>query len=112
MQGVFCANFGYYQRGWTPCKEFRHGYLFSDNPDRDPYYYGVMEDVEGIPSNNNPNDELMYKHLTNGVHLFLPLLGPTCHFFNLPYRLPKGSAKDRVFMMHITRCILDTGWGR
>ena len=71
-----------------------------------------MEDVEGIPWNYNPNYELRYKHLTNGVHMFMPLLGPTCRFCNLQYRLPTTSPKDRVFIMHITRCILEAGWGR
>ena len=70
-----------------------------------------MEDVAGIPWNSNPVDELRYKHLTNSFHMFVPFLGPTCHFYNLQYRLPRSSPKDRVFMMHITMCIMDAGWG-
>ena len=69
-----------------------------------------MEDVEGRPWNYNPKDEIRYKHLTNGVNMFMPFLGPTCNFCNLQYRLPISSPNDRVFMMHITRCILDAGW--
>ena len=68
--------------------------------------------MEVIPWNSNTKDELRYKHLTNGVHLLMPFLGPTCHFLNLQYRLPTRSAKYRVFMMHITRCILDACWER
>ena len=53
-----------------------------------------MEDVEGIPWNYNPKDELRYKHLTNGVHMFMPFLGPTCHFCKYPiqasYKFFKG----------------------
>ena len=47
---------------------------------REPYYYGLMEDVEVIPLNFNPKDELSYKHLITGGHLFMPFLGPTCRF--------------------------------
>ena len=47
--------------------------------DRETYYYGVMQDVEGIPWNYNHKDELRYKHLTNGVHILIPFLGPTCN---------------------------------
>ena len=68
--------------------------------------------MEGIPWNSNSKDELRYKQLPNGVHLFMPLLGTTCHFCNIQYRLPTSSAKDRVFLMHITRYIMDAGWGR
>ena len=71
-----------------------------------------MEDVEGIPWNVNPKDELRYKHLTNGLHMFMPLLGLTFHFCNIQYRLAKISTKVRVFMMHITRYNMDPGWGR
>ena len=71
-----------------------------------------MEDVEGITWNSNTKDELRYKHLTNFLHMFILFVGYTCHFYNIQYSIPKGSAKDRVFMMHITKCILDTGWGR
>ena len=78
----------------------------------EPYYYGVMDDVECIPWNVNPKDELMYKHLTNGLHMFMPFLGPTFHFFNIQYRLATSSPKDRVFIMHTKRCIMYTGWGR
>ena len=46
----------------------------------DPYYYVAMDDVEFIHCNYNPKGELRYKHLTNGVHLFIPFLGTTCHF--------------------------------
>ena len=112
MQGVFCANFGYSQRVWPPCQECWNGYCLSSNPDRETYYYGVMDDVEGIIWNSNSRDELRYKYLNNGVHLFMPSLGHTCNFCNLQYRLPTISAKDRVFIMYITKCILDTGWGR
>ena len=42
----------------------------------------------------------------------MPILGPTCHFYNIPYIIPISSPKDRVFIIHITRCILDAGWGR
>ena len=42
----------------------------------------------------------------------MPFLGPTCHFYNIQYRIPTSSAKGMVFMMHITRYILDAGWGR
>ena len=112
MQEVFCANLGYYQRGWPPCQECWHRDCFSADLDRDLYYYGVMEDVEGIPWNYNPKYELRYKHLTNGVNMFMPFLGPKCHFFNIKYMLPTSSSKDRVFMMHITRSIMDAGWGR
>ena len=38
-----------------------------------------MEDVEGIPWNYNPKDELMHKKLTNGVQMFMSFLGTTCH---------------------------------
>ena len=61
--------------------------LMPTNPDGEPYYYGVMEDVEGIPWNFNPEDELRYKHLTNGVKIFMPFLGPTYHFCILLKRL-------------------------
>ena len=71
-----------------------------------------MEDVESIPWNSNIKDELRYKHLTNGVHMFMPFLGPKCHFCNILYRLLTSFPKYRVFMMHITSCILDSGWGR
>ena len=80
--------------------------------DRELYYYGVMEDVEDTPWDYNPKDKLRYKHLTNGFHLFMPFLGPTCHFYNIQYRLPTGSAKDRVFIMHTTMCIMDAVWER
>ena len=42
----------------------------------------------------------------------MPLLGSICHFFNILYRIPTSSLKDRVFMIHTTMCILDAGWGR
>ena len=71
-----------------------------------------MEDVEGIPWYSNPKDELRYKKLTNGVHLFMPFLGPICCLYKIQYRLPKISVNFRVLMMHITRCILDAGLGR
>ena len=71
-----------------------------------------MEDVEGIPWNYNPKDELKYKHLNNVVNLFMPLLGPTCYCCDIKYRLPTGYAKGWVFMMSITRCILKACWGR
>ena len=70
-----------------------------------------MEDVEDIPWNSNLKDGLRYKHITNCVKKFMPLLDPTCNFCNLQYRLPTSSPKDWLFMMHITRCILDAGWG-
>ena len=54
----------------------------------------------------------MYKHLTNGLNVFMPFLGPKCHFCNIQYRLPTSSAKDRVFTMHIKGFILDAGWRR
>ena len=111
IKGVFCANFSYYWRGWPICQECFHGDFFSANPDRETYYYGLMKDVEGIPWNSNPKDELRYKHLTNCVHMFMPFLVPTCHLCNLQYRLSTSSPKYRVFMMHITRYILDAGWG-
>ena len=56
MQGVFRANLDQYQIGCPPCQECWHGYFFSDNLNREPYYYGVMEDVEVIPWNYNPKD--------------------------------------------------------
>ena len=31
---------------------------------------------------------------------------------NIQYRILTSSPKYRAFMMHITRCILDAGWGR
>ena len=71
-----------------------------------------MEDVENIPWNSNIKDELRYKHLTNGVHLLMPFLGPICNFCNIQYRVPTSSVKGVVFMMLISRCILDAGWGR
>ena len=79
-QVVFCANSRYSQRGWPPCQECWHGDFLSAKPDREPYDYGIMEDVEGIAWNCNPKGELIYKHLTNGVQLFIPFLGPKCHF--------------------------------
>ena len=109
---MLCAKFGYYQRGGPPCKECWHGSLFSANPDRELYYYGVMEDVEGVPWDSNPEDELRYKHLNNGMHMFMLLLGPKCHFCNIQYRLPTSSLNESMLMMYITRCILHTGWGR
>ena len=33
-----------------------------------------------IPWNSNPKDEISYQNLTNGVKLFMPFHGPTCHF--------------------------------
>ena len=54
----------------------------------------------------------MYKHLTNGLNVFMPFLGPKCHFCNIQYRLATSSPKDGVFMMHIKRCIMEAGWGR
>ena len=95
MQGVLCANFGYSQRGWPPCQECWNGGCLSDNLDREPYYYGVMEDVEGIPWNSNPKDEIRYKHLTNGVNLFMPFLGPTCHFCKDPIQAPHKFCKGQ-----------------
>ena len=112
MKGVFCANFGYPQRGWNICQECCHGDYFSDNSDREPYYYKVIEDVEGIPWKFYPKDELSYKHLTNGVYMFMLFLVPTCQLYNVQYRIHTGSPKDRVFMMHITKCIMGAGWGR
>ena len=109
MHGVLCANFGYSRRGWPPCQECWNGDCLSDNLDREPYYYGVMEDVEGIPWNYNPKDELMHKKLTNGVQMFMSFLGTTCHLCNIQYRLPTSSENDMVFMMHITRCIMYAG---
>ena len=94
MKGVFCAKFGYSRRGWSPCQECLHRNCLSANPDKEAYYYGVMEDVEGIPGNSNPRDELRYKHLTNSVHMFMHFLGPTCHFckspIHDPHKLSKG----------------------
>ena len=78
----------------------------------EPYYYGVMEDVEDIPWIYNPKDELRYKDLNNGVQMCTALLGPTCHLCNIQYMLHTSSPNDRVFIMHITRCILDARWGR
>ena len=101
MHGVFCDNFCYYRRGWLPYQECWHGDFFSAIPDREPYHYGIMEVVEGIPWNENIKDELRYKNLTNGVQLFTPFLGTTLHLLNLQYRPPTISKKDRVFMMHI-----------
>ena len=109
---MFCANFDYSQIGWPPYHECWHRDCLSANPDRELYYYGVMEDVEDTPWDYNPKDKLRYKHLTNGFHLFMPFLGPTWHLCNLQYRLPTGSAKDRVFVVHITRFILNEVWGR
>ena len=40
-------------------------------------------EVEGITWNENPKYELRYRNMTNDVHLFMPLLDPTCHFYNL-----------------------------
>ena len=80
MKGVFCAKFGYSRRGWSPCQECWHSNFLSSNSDKETYYYGVMEDVEGIPWNSNPGDEPRYKQLTNGVHVFMHFLGPTFHF--------------------------------
>ena len=91
---MFCAKFGYSQRGWPPCQEYWHGNCLSANPDREPYYYCVIDDVSGIPWNSNPKDKLRYKHLTNDVHMFMPFLGPTCHFrkspIQDPYKFSKG----------------------
>ena len=64
------------------------GIDFSANPTREPYYYGVMEYVEGIPWDYNPKDEIIYKHLTNGMHIFMPFLGPICHFCESPIQDP------------------------
>ena len=100
---MFCANFGYSQRGWPPYQECWHGDCFSDNPDRELYYYGVMEDGKVIHFNSNPKDEIRYRHLTNYLHMFIPFLGTTCHFCNIQYRIHTSSTKYRVFMMHITR---------
>ena len=70
-----------------------------------------MKDVEGITWNNNPEDELRYKHLNNGVHMFMLFLGTSCNVCNIQYSLPTSYKKYRVFMMHIKRCIMDAGWG-
>ena len=96
MQGVFCANFSYSQRGWPPFQECWHRDCLSASPDRESYYYGVMEYVEGIPWNYNPKDETGYKHLTNGVHLFIPFLGPTCHFCKYLIQAPYKFSKVQV----------------
>ena len=71
-----------------------------------------MEDVEGIPWDSNPKDELRNKNLSNGVNMFMPFIGATYHFCNLQYRLPTSSPKYKVFMIHTKRCILEEGWGR
>ena len=42
-----------------------------------------MEDLEGTPCNYNSKYELSYKRLTDGVHLFMPFLGPIFHFWDL-----------------------------
>ena len=55
---MLCTNFGYSQRGWPPYQECWHGNCFSSNLDRELYYYGVMDDVEGITWNYNTKDEL------------------------------------------------------
>ena len=68
--------------------------------------------MEGIPWNSNPKDELRYKHLTNVVKILMSFLGPTFHFYNIQYSIPISYPKYRVFIIHITRCILDAGWGR
>ena len=99
---MLCAKFDYPLKGRPPCQECWHGYCFSANPDRDPYYYGFIEDVEGIPCNYNTKDGLMHRQLTNGAHLFMPFLDPTCHFCNIQYIISTSSAKYRVFMMYIT----------
>ena len=53
-----------------------------------------MEDVEGIPWNSNPKDEIRYTQITNGVYMFMLFLGPTCHFckftIQAPYKFSKG----------------------
>ena len=80
VQGVFCAKFFYSRIGWPPYQEYCHGYCFSDKSDREPYYYGLMEGVDGTPWNYNPKEELRHKHLANGVHLFITFLSTACHF--------------------------------
>ena len=59
MQWVFCANFGYSRRGWPPCKDCWYGEWLSANPDRELYYYGILEDAEGIPWNENTIENLI-----------------------------------------------------
>ena len=108
----YVPKFGYCQRGWTPCQECLNRDCFSANPDRETYRYRIMEDVKGIICNLNPKDELRYKHITTGVHLFIPFLGHTYHFCNLQYILRTSYAEESVFMIHITRYILDAVWGR
>ena len=44
--------------------------------------------VEGIPWNANPKGELRYKHLANGVQLFMHFLGPTYHLCKYPIQGP------------------------
>ena len=112
MQGLFYVNFGYSWRGWTPCQECWHRDSFSANPDREPYYYAVMEDAEGIPWDYNIKNAVGYKQLTNGVHLFMPFIGPTYHLWNIQYSLPTSSTNDRVYMIHIKRCIMGSRWGK
>ena len=109
---MFCVNFSYSRIGWPQCQECWYRDCFSANLYREPYYYVVMEEVRVIPWNYNPKDELRYKHLTNSVHLFMPFFGPIFHFFNIQYRLSTCCENYTVFMIHITRCILDAVWGR
>ena len=33
-------------------------------------------------------------------------------YANIQYRIPTSSVKDGVLIMHVTRCIMDAGWGR
>ena len=71
--------------------------FFSANPDKEMYYYGLMEDVEGITWNSNPKDEPRYKHLPNGAHMFMPFLGTTCHFCKSPMHAPYKVSKGQGF---------------
>ena len=55
-----------------------------------------MDYVEGIPWNCNPKDMIRFKHLTNGVDMFIPFLGPTCHFCKSKIQAPYKFSKEQV----------------
>ena len=82
--------------------------FFSNNPDKESYHYRIMECVEGMPWNENPKDELRYKHLNNDLHLFMIFLGPTYHFCKSPIQAPYKLCKvqgvhDAHYKLHFGR---------
>ena len=112
MQVVFYYNFYYYQRGWPQFRECWHTDFFMDNLQGGAQFYGELEDIEGIYWNDNHKNALLYKHITDGVHVVILFLGPCCHLCNLQYSLLTESPKDKVLLMHTKRRILDQSWSR